>query len=252
VKARTWTIAGAANAQIELELNIVKRAYTLAMQSGALTSRPHVPRLQLNNVRRGFFEAEQFAAVRRLLPEALQPVVTFLFLTGWRVDAEVLPLEWRQIDFQGATITLDPGTTKNGEGRVFPMTPTLRTLLLEQRQYTDQVQKERSIVVATVFHRKGKPIRGFRRAWLTACKRAGCPGKLRHDFRRTAVRNLVRASVPEKIAQTMTGHLTREVFDRYDITSDADLREAGRRLEDSFGTVAGQSGASASADEQIS
>jgi integrase len=208
------------------------------MQSGALHARPHIPRLSLDNVRSGFFEDAQFTAVRHRLPPALQPVVTFLYVTGWRVDSEVLPLEWRQVDFTAGTITLDPGTTKNKRGRVFPMTPTLRALLVAQRQHTDAVQKEIGAVVVRVFHRTGTPIEGFRRAWIAACRQAGCPGRLVHDFRRTAVRNLVRSGVPEKVAMTLTGHLTRSVFDRYDIVSEDDLQAAGRVYEDRIGSVA--------------
>src|SRR5262245_4125073 len=77
VKARTWTIAGASNAQIELELSILKRAFTLAMQAGQIMARPHIPKLKISNARAGFFEAEQYDAVRSRLPAALQPVVTF-------------------------------------------------------------------------------------------------------------------------------------------------------------------------------
>jgi integrase len=60
---------------------------------------------------------------------------------------------------------------------------------------------------------------------------AGCPGRIPHDFRRTAVRNLVRAGVPERVATQLTGHKTRSVFERYNITSPNDLRDAAQRLD---------------------
>jgi len=80
------------------------------------------------------------------------------------------------------------------------------------------------------FSLKGKKVGDFRKSWNKACKEVGLAGKIPHDFRRTAVRNLVRAGVPETIAMKMTGHRTRSVFDRYNITSENDLRDAAQLL----------------------
>ena len=80
------------------------------------------------------------------------------------------------------------------------------------------------------FHREGKRIKSFLKAFKAACKAAGYPGHIPHDFRRTAVRNLVRAGVNETVAMKMTGHKTRSVFERYNIVSDGYLRDAARKL----------------------
>ena len=51
-----------------------------------------------------------------------------------------------------------------------------------------------------------------------------------HDCRRSEARNLIRAGVSETVAQKITGHKTRSVFDRYNITSDGDIREAAEKV----------------------
>ncbi len=94
------------------------------------------------------------------------------------------------------------------------------------------MQRERGIVCPWVFHRDGKRIKNFYAAWRTVCKKAGVPGRIPHDFRRTAVRNLVRAGVPERVAMQMTGHKTRSVFERYNIVSEGDLEAAAKRLDE--------------------
>ena len=104
--------AGASNAEINRELAALKRAFSLAVKDGKLMVKPHIPMLKENNVRTGFFERDEFARVRRYLPEHLKSVVTFAYITGWRIRSEVFPLQWRQVDFGAGRVMLDPGTTK--------------------------------------------------------------------------------------------------------------------------------------------
>ena len=129
-------------------------------------------------------------------------------------------------------VRLEPRSTKNDEGRTFPfdVLPELAALLRAQREATTALERATGRMIPHVFHRAGQPIRSFRRAWLSACRRAGLIGMIPHDFRRTAVRNLVRAGVPERVAMQLTGHKTRSVFDRYNIVNERDLRDGVTRL----------------------
>jgi integrase len=212
--------------------------FSLALQDGKLLHRPHIPMLRERNVRTGFFEQVEYEAVLAELPEPIRPVVTFAYLTGWRIRSEILRLEWRLVDFLAGVVRFEVGTTKNEDGREFPFDvyPDLRDVLEQQRSLTREVEQRRGQIVPWVFHRNGRPIRSFYGAWMKACAVAGCPGRIPHDFRRTAVRNLVRAGVPERVAMMLTGHKTRSVFDRYNIVSGADLREGVRKLAQA-GTV---------------
>jgi integrase len=129
---------------------------------------------------------------------------------------------------------LDPHTTKNDEGRTFPFTDSLERVL-EAQNAEHQRLKADGVICPWVFNRsnrkvKGKRITTFIKAFRAACTKAGCPGRIPHDLRRTAVRNLVRAGVPERVAMQMTGHKRRSVFERYNIVSECDLVEAAKKL----------------------
>jgi integrase len=218
--------------------------YSLALKGGKINHAPFIGMLQEQNVRTGFFEDNQFEAVRAHLPAYAQPVVTFAYITAWRVRSEVLTLQWRQIDFKAGIVRLDPGTTKNLEGRVFVMTPDLRILLEAQRAATDTLQKRTGSVIQWVFHwtKRGRPRKGFRKAWIQACLEAGVPGRILHDFRRAAVRNLERAGVPRSVAMKMIGHKTESVYRRYAIVDEAMLRDAAVKLAARRGQSPRQSG----------
>jgi integrase len=230
--------AHAANGSINRELTTLKRMYTLALQAGKLLTRPYIPLLKENNVRQGFFEPDQFQSVKNHLPVHMQAIVEMACITGWRTPSEILPLEWRQVDMRGGEVRLNAGTTKNGEGRVFPFTSELRRIFDEQQKIADRLKRELGVITRHVFcYEKGKKAgkqiteSGFHKAWSKARTDAGCPGRIPHDFRRTAVRNLVRAGVPERVAMQLTGHKTRAVFERYNIVSPGDLRDAAQRLD---------------------
>jgi integrase len=150
---------------------------------------------------------------------------------------------WARVSFEAGAVRLDPGTTKNDEARSFPFTDDLRALLVAQREATDALQRWRGRIIPWVFHRAGLPIKDFRDAWHRACAKAGVPGRIPHDFRRTAIRNMVRAGIPERVAMMLSGHKTRNVFERYNITSGADLTEAAAKLNRAasraMGTITG-------------
>ncbi len=237
---------GLANGTINRELSIFGKALHLAQERGQLNRMPRIHLLQEAAPRAGFFEREDFERVRRQLRKRpdLQLAVTIAYTFGWRMQSEVLPLTHAQVDLAAGTLRLEPGTTKNREGRIAYLTPELNAMLAEQLDRVKALSRLLGRVIPSLFPnpRKGRlqglPLRDFRKAWTTACMRSGLTGMIRHDLRRTAVRNLVRSGVPETVAMKITGHKTRSVFDRYNIVSDADLRDAARKLHGhNLGTI---------------
>jgi integrase len=232
---------------INREIALLRRSLNLGAQATPpkVTRMPRFMKLAESAPRAGFFELDEYKLIRDALPEYLRPVLAFGFFTGARKE-EILSLRWSQVDLPERVVRLNPGETKNDEGRLIPLTGELYEILTIQKQTRDQNFPD----CPWVFSRDGQRIVSFYGAWETACeavglwdatkerktkkqttkKPTGGPTKLLHDLRRTGVRNLVRAGVPERVAMTISGHKTRSVFDRYNIVSEADLKDAARRL----------------------
>ena len=212
-------------------------------------------------MRQGFFAEAEFKSVMSNLPDYLKDFVRFAYLTGMR-RGEIASLRWD--DVGGSTIRLRAENAKNGEDRTVPVEGEL-TEIMERRRVARQVRKADLPITlsAWIFHRNGEPIGDFRKAWATPCVLAGlgrwvCPtcagkidaehkcaacsrqwtreelkyqGRIFRDFRRTAVRDMVRAGVPETVAMSISGHKTRSMFDCYNIHDERDRREALRATQ---------------------
>lgn len=195
----------------------LRKAVRLAVRYKLAATRLEVPHLEERAPRDGFVSPADFAALVSHLPDdGLRLFVRFLYATGMRVG-EARQLEWRDVD--GTVLRIRSVTAKNKKPRTLPISGVVAAIIAEARQ-------RRQLSCSTIFHRNGTPIRLFRKSWIAATKAAGHAGLLVHDLRRSAVRNLIRSGVPERVAMGVTGHKTRAVFDRYNIVSAADL-EAG-------------------------
>jgi integrase len=215
--------AKAANASINRELAALKRMFSLAVEDGRVSHGPYIPTLEEDNARQGFVDHGAFVSLRAKLSEYLRDPITFLYLSGWRLG-EMKALEWRDVDLAGKVVHLRPEISKNKDGRLLPLSGELLGIM-------DRAHSRRRTDCPLVFHRDGEPIGDFRKAWSTACKAAGLHTVLVHDLRRTAVRNMVRAGIGDRVAMTLSGHKTRSIFDRYNIVSESDLAAAAEKLQ---------------------
>lgn len=246
-------LEGASNATINRELAALKRMFRLGMQAtpAKVLRLPGFPKLKENNVRKGFLEDAQFRTLVEGAELWFRTLVESGRTYGWRVS-ELLGLRVHQADLAQRVIRLEPGTTKNSEGREVTMTDAVFTLLsacVIGKNPTDHV-----------FTRKnGRAVRDFRTTWENACVRAGVgtivcagceapnqsgkrctscktkrlkyTGLIFHDLRRTAARNLRRAGIAEGVIMRIGGWKTRSVFERYAIVSRSDIADAMLKLQ---------------------
>ena len=199
---------------------------------------PRVPRLRnADNPRQGFFEVAEFWAVyERLGHEVVRDIVHFLYRSGWRHE-EATGLRWEWVDrARGRVIVPD---TKNDEGAALPLVddrgqPNELGKIVERRWREREYRRRDGTTGLSewVFHRHGKRIVDFRWQWRRACNEAGVGHKIPHDFRRTAVRDLVDAGVDPHVAMSITHHKDPKMLKRYNIVDTRRMAVALRRADD--------------------
>jgi integrase len=248
------------NASINRSLSALRRMFSIAKKDDKLSAAPYFPMLKEAKPRQGFLDRGQYETLLGCLPDYLRLPFSIAYFSAMRLK-EVLGLRWEQVDFFSNQIVLRAGETKNDEGRIVPVIPELRALLREQ------FAKREPGCPSVCFRLDSKghavKIGSFAKAWRSACVKAalgemvpavdaaGSPiyakqrvdrkrskrklkmifqGTIFHDLRRTGVRNLVRAGVPEGVAMAISGHKTRSTFQRYNITSANDISDAAKKL----------------------
>ncbi len=248
--AREWQDSeGLSNGRVNRRMSFLLRGFRLALEAEPpkVERAPRWRKLKEAPARSGFREWEEFLQIREILPAHARIPVTIQYWTGMR-SGEALGLEWEQVRLDHrarmVTIILAGTDTKTSEPRLVVMGGDLyETLVMWYRLTREQFPN-----CPWVCHLQGLRLQSIRTAWRTACVKLGFGhwenpsgkyvsqrryrGALLHDFRRTGVRNLVRAGVPEKVAMRISGHKTRSVFDRYHIVNEEDLIEAGRKVVD--------------------
>ncbi len=254
--------AGSAPASINRVTQLLHQAYNLADLPA-----PRIRRLsEKGNERRGFFVELEIRAVIAGLPEYLRDFALFGYLTGMR-RGEIASLEWA--DVEGDILGLRAENAKTGEGRTVPIIGELAELI-DRRRAARQVKFNGTVMLANlIFHRGGTSIREFRKSWASACCAAGvgkmvcaqCSGdvddkrrcakcsqtwrredlryvgRVFHDLRRSAVRDLIRAGCSTHVAMSISGHKTDSMLRRYDIIDTRDQREALLRRAEYLKTV---------------
>lgn len=220
---------GAKNGTVNGSLALLRRMISIAHEDGKIQVKPKIRLLKAGPARKGFLPREQFDNLLAHIPVKTKPLITFLYFCGVRLG-EALQIEWRQVSLEEGLILLEGEQTKNSEARTVPLPDVLIKML-------DAVENKSG----TVFDGSN-----LRKIWQKACAAAGLgtltkvegiadpryTGLIVHDLRRSAIKNLMKAGVNEKVAMTISGHKTRDVFERYHIVDTEDVVQAMRRVQE--------------------
>lgn len=239
---------GRTSDSIKFELDVARRALKLAQREGWITSVSESPRIEHLRVRSGFFDAHEWAQVRKHLRPDFRDAADFAFLSGWR-SMEVLTLQWSNFDDRAGVVKLDVGTTKSGAGRVLPIAdyPQLAEVIERRRAVAKRLTADAVIspwvfcfaeplkVGERTYRAAGSPLFRpdrdgglptiLRQEWAAACRAAGLPGRMFHDLRRSAARNFERAGIPRSVARRLGGW-SDKIYSRYAIGAESELGAA--------------------------
>ena len=219
---------GAANGTINRELAVLSCAFTLGYEQTPrrVPEKLHFTRLPEPKGRQGFVEEKQYRDLSAKCEETyMRAMLALAYNFGFR-KAELLTLKVSDVDILGGSIRLR--TSKNGEPRQVNLTEETRKLLAVCISCKNA---DESVFTRTELSGKRVPVADFRGTWEAVTKAAKCEGLLFHDLRRSAVRGMIRAGIPEVVCMKISGHKTRAVFDRYNIVSERDLADAAKKLE---------------------
>ena len=217
---------------INREIAVLRSAFRIGFRYDLVERVPSIELLPQLAVRNEFFTREEIDALLPRLPDYLRGAVLFGFLTGWR-KGEITGLRWANVNRSAAVIRLTPEQNKARSVRVLALQGELAALI--ERRW--RARKAGRTLPQHVFHRAGRPLDDFRRAWAKACRQAGLGHRMFHSLRRSAARNMSLQGIPEKVIMSIMGHKTRVMFDRYNIVTESDQRAYTRRL---FGPRHGQ------------
>lgn len=222
---------GARPATINRPLQLIRQAYGLAVKRSHLSRVPHIEFLsEKGNARKGFCDESEFRKIHGVLPEYLKDFALFGYCTGMRFG-EIKSLKWAYV--KGDVIELQAEDAK-GDGdeqnaRLIPMVGKDLAGILVRRKAARQVKGDGAMTLAAlIFHHDGNPIVDIRKAWKSACKKAGVPGRLFHDLRRSFVKNADEAGVSRDVAMSLSGHRTQAMYTRYNIS---DVKRKRKALE---------------------